>query len=312
VSLFYQPVSFFLFPLSSFAVAALVCALLVVAVVAQSGEHMYKVSRPEGERTYYVWVPHGYANSTGPVPLVFTIHGLGDHCTKWGPASGLKPVADANNFLLVYPCGTNGLLGVAWNAGTCCLRGSKIDEVAFFRQMIIDIQANYPRVNPRAIFASGMSNGAFMTEMLTCYVPNLFAGMASIAGVTVLEPGNAGALTACTKVFAPQNRTLPMLFVHGNGDVVVPWTGNIALGFPDVPTNFKAWSDRHGCTADTVQTFNKGTFSNEVHQHCKGNTTLELMKDQGGSHRWPRTKDFDAPTYVWAFFKRIMDTMIDV
>jgi poly(3-hydroxybutyrate) depolymerase len=258
-----------------------------------------------------VWVPKSYPNSTGSVSLVFTIHGLGDHCTKWGPSSAFKPVAEANNFLLVYPCGTNGLLGVAWNAGTCCLRGSPIDEVAFFRQMIIDIQTNYPRVNPRRIFATGMSNGAMMTEMLACKAPALFAGMASVAGVVVMEPGLAGGLKSCTTAFAPQNRTLPILFVHGNGDLIVPWTGSVPLGFPDVPSNFKEWSVRHSCTGEPVQTFKKGTFSNQVYQNCRGGITLELVKDEGGSHRWPKTADFDTPSYAWAFFKRIQDSDSD-
>jgi len=291
--------------------AALVLAVaLVQLVVAQGplapGEHKFTVQRPEGVRTYYVWVPQSYVNVSDPVPIVFTIHGLGDHCTGWGPTSGFKAVAEANNFLLVYPCGTNGLLGVAWNAGTCCLRGSSIDEVAFFRQIIVDMQKVY-KVNPQRIFATGMSNGAMMTEMLTCKAATLFAGMASVAGVVVMEPGLGGGLESCSKAFSPLNRTLPMLFVHGNGDLIVPWTGNIALGFPDVPANFKAWSQRMGCTGQTVQTYHKGTFSNQVYQTCRGNVTLELMKDEGGSHRWPKTKDFDSPSYAWAFFKRIID-----
>jgi len=290
-------------------VGTIVCVLMLqlhTAAAQTPGEHMYKVSRPEGERTYYVWVPKSYSNATAPVPVVFTLHGLGDHCTQWGPSSGFKAVAEANNFLVVYPCGTNGLLGVAWNAGTCCLRGSSIDEVAFIRQIIVDMSKIY-RVNPGRIFSTGMSNGAMMTEMLSCKAPTLFAGMASVAGVVVMEPGLAGGLQSCSKAFSPQNKTLPILFVHGNGDLIVPWTGNIALGFPDVPTNFKEWATRQGCTGEPVQTYNKGTFSNQVYKQCRGGVTLELMKDQGGSHRWPKTADFDTPSYAWNFFQKIID-----
>jgi len=286
-----------------------VAMMLLGAATAQftPGEHMFKVKRPEGERTYYVWVPRSFQNTSGPVPVVFTFHGLGDHCTKWVGMSALKPVAEANNFLLVYPCGTNGLLGVAWNAGTCCLRGSSIDEVAFVRTMITNISTIYPRANMDQLFVTGMSNGAMMTELLSCKAPELFAGMASVAGVVVMEPGNNGGLKKCTEAFAPRNATVPILFVHGNGDIIVPWTGDALLGFPDVPTNFKEWSDRQGCTGSTVQTYNKGAFSNQVYQTCRSGITLELMKHQGGPHTWPKTADFDTPSYAWAFFKKIIE-----
>jgi poly(3-hydroxybutyrate) depolymerase len=289
--------------------ASLICvvALMSVTCLAQApGEHKFTVQRPEGVRTYYVWVPRSYANSTGNVPIVFTFHGLGDHCQRWVDQSAFKPVAEANNFLLVYPCGSDGLLGVAWNAGTCCLRGSSIDDVAFTRQMITDIQKNFPRANPRQVFSSGMSNGAMMTELLSCRVPTLFAAMASVAGVTVMEPGNDGGLRSCSAAYNPQGRPLPILFVHGNGDIVVPWTGNAVLGFPDVPANFKAWSQRQNCTGNPVQTYHQGAFSNQVYQQCAGGVHLELMKHEGGSHTWPKTKDFDTPSYAWAFFKKVI------
>jgi len=265
-----------------------------------SGEYTYQMQRPEGTRTFWAYVPTSYDGSKA-YPLVFTFHGLGDDCYSFGHNTGMVDQAEHSNFILVYPCGFQGLLGTAWNAGTCCVSG--IDDVGFVRAMIAFMQQNW-KIDAARTFTSGFSNGAFMTEVLLCQVADLFAAGASISGIVEMLPGNDGGLAACDSAYASENPA-SLLHVHGDLDFVVPWTGDFLLGFPDVPTNFARWGQRNKCTGSPVNTFNSGPYSNQVYQTCSASATVELVKHEGGLHEWPSDSYFDTATYIWQFFSKI-------
>lgn len=42
--------------------------------------------------------------------------------------------------------------------------------------------------------------------------------------------GNDSGLDKCDSAYASGNRTVSLLKVHGNADIVVPWTGDAILG----------------------------------------------------------------------------------
>ena len=72
------------------------------------------MSRPEGTRRFWVRLPAEYNTSTASVyPLLFALHGLGDTCDNFGPATGFSAFADNSTrpFIYIYPCGWPGLLG---------------------------------------------------------------------------------------------------------------------------------------------------------------------------------------------------------
>jgi len=268
-----------------------------------SGEYQYTLQRPEGLRTFWAWVPAGY-NPNVPVPLLFTFHGLGDDCYSFAHNTGLINQSNVNGFILVYPCGYPGLLGNAWNAGTCCLDGYTIDDVQFTRDMAAFMVNNWA-IDTTRIFTSGFSNGAFMTEILLCNASDLFVAGAGVSGVVELLPGNAGGLANCDTNYAATGKYASLLHIHGNFDFVVPWTGDELLGFPDVPTDFADWAKRNQCNGAPVNTFNSGPYSNQVYQNCALKTTMELVKHDGGGHEWPIDSYFDAPSYIWNYLSRV-------
>ena len=74
----------------------------------------WSVSRPEGTRRFWVRLPAEYNSSTeSQYPLLFALHGLGDTCEDFGPATGFGLLADNTTrpFIFVYPCGWPGLIG---------------------------------------------------------------------------------------------------------------------------------------------------------------------------------------------------------
>lgn len=274
---------------------------LQVEVEVGPGQNQFTMQRPEGTRTYYAWQPKSYNQSGPPVPLLFAFHGLGDSCTNFGQSTGFIDYAEKYNFILVYPCGSQGLLGTAWNAGTCCLNPSSIDDVQFTRLMIAEMSKVF-HINSSRVYTSGFSNGAMMSEILTCEAANLFAASASVSGVVELVPGNSEGEAKCDQYYQPFYKAIPTVNIHGTIDFLVPWTGDAILGFPPIPDNFAYWAKRNGCKGNPVQTFSKGTFSNQIYQTCNNGSVVELVKNDGGGHEWPRNANFDTTAFIVSFF----------
>jgi len=264
---------------------------------------MFSLSRPEGTRYYYVWVPKSYSAQKAS-PILFAYHGLGDNCYDFGHSTGFIDLSETENFLFVYPCGTDGLIGTAWNAGTCCLNPSSIDDVAFSKSIIAQMDSSF-KVDHSRIFASGFSNGAMMAEILGCEAPDFVRATASVAGVVELNPGNEQGLVKCTTDYQQFNKSVSTVNIHGTLDFVVPWTGDAVLGFPPIPDNFAAWGTRNNCQGDPVTTFTKGTFQNYRYENCSRNTIVEVVINYGGGHEWPSETDFDTSPYIVQFFESV-------
>jgi len=268
------------------------------------GQNQYTIDRPEGTRYYYVWVPKAY-NGSSAVPVVFGFHGLGDLCTDFATETGFTAVSEAHNFIFVYPCGSTGLLGTAWNAGTCCLRWESVDDVQFTLDIISALKTNF-NVNPSQIFSFGFSNGAMFSEILACKQGSILAGIASVSGVVELDPGNQEGLTECDTAFASSDHAVPVLHVHGTSDPLVPWNGDGILGFPPIPDDFTRWASRSTCEANSTVAWTKGAYKSHQYTQCKNGATIELIEHDGGVHEWPSDGDFDTTSYVWQFFNNII------
>ena len=81
----------------------------------------------------------------------------------------------------------NDIVGLkSWNAGGCCVGEegtSNIDDIAFFRELIKDIETNLaPQkgfiLDKTQIYATGMSNGGFMTNCVACEMSDSIAAVA--------------------------------------------------------------------------------------------------------------------------------------
>lgn len=194
-----------------------------------------------------------------------------------------------------------GLLGNAWNAGTCCLQPTNVDDVEFTREIVADVSKKF-HVNKHKIYVSGFSNGAMMAERLLCEAADIFSAAASVSGVVELEPGNDQGLAACDESFSKFNKSISLLHIHGDFDPVVPYTGDAILGFPPVPQDTDRWVERNNCHGNATTTFKKGAYSNQVWKHCPHGNKIELVRHSLGGHVWPRDNDFSAPNYIVNFF----------
>lgn len=251
------------------------------------------------ERAYTVHLPTGFTLDQSR-PLVINMHGFTSNRQQQQFYAGMDPVADANNFIVVYPDG----IGAAWNVGWSF--GSTADDVGFISALIDQLNTDY-NVDLNRVYSTGMSNGGFMSYVLACELSDRITAIASVTGGMV--PG--------TPANCNPERTVPIMEIHGTADGTVPYNGSFIV----VPTEETVafWVDKNNCNATptitsvpNVSTNDGSTAENFLYTDCDGNTTVELYKITGGGHTWPgasvlvgvTNQDFAASEEIWRFFSQ--------
>ena len=277
----------------------------VTAAIQPGQLNAFNVSRPEGTRIFYLYVPSTYGqNRTVAHPLAFFFHGYGGSWQN-GVSYNITNVAERMGWLLVLPQGWPGqsaLLG--WNAGRCCGFNAStiVDDVTFTKIMIRTVQSAV-LVNPRRRYSMGWSNGAMFSERLACSQSDLFAGIAGDEGAVVLGfNGIEAGLSQCDTAFG--NSRINYLHLHGTSDPTVSWTGNAM--FPSTLQDVTRWVTRQNCSGRVLQNYNDGTFSNIVWPDCRDGREVELMTVRNGVHQWwtQQRGGFETAQYAFQWFDR--------
>lgn len=259
-------------------------------------------------RSYLINLPPKYAQSP-EVSLVIGLHGGGGSAIQMEKNYFLSEKANKENFAIIYPEGvkSDGILGVrTWNAGTCCAYAveKQIDDVKFINLLIDEILKKYPKINPKKVYATGMSNGAMMCYRLACELSNKIAAIAPVAGAMVTT-------NACT----PQ-RSVPILHIHSVLDEKVPYEGGIStFGFtiPPIEQGINQWLNLNSCKINEKSIEYLPKYTHTKWSNCN-NGTIEIYLTKDGGHSWPKgekvrseadeiSQAINANDLIWDFFK---------
>src|SRR5579884_1997547 len=134
------------------------------------GDYRFSFAHDGITREYLVHVPRSYHGQ--PTPMLIALHGGGGDADFQADDSKYKLISksEAAGFIAVFPNGYGRLPGgifATWNAGTCCgaAQRGNVDDVGFIREVIHRMEGQ-ARIDPKRIFAAGMSNGAMMSWRL--------------------------------------------------------------------------------------------------------------------------------------------------
>lgn len=141
------------------------------------------ISTGGATRDAWVHIPAGYA-SAKTAPLIVNFHGLGSTGKDQEAQTGMSALADQKGFLVAYPDGVAQNGKQQWNTD----HGSP--DVQFIGDLVQKLQADY-KVDPKRIYATGMSNGGGMTNRVGCDLANIFAAIAPVEG-GYADPGWKG------------------------------------------------------------------------------------------------------------------------
>jgi polyhydroxybutyrate depolymerase len=257
------------------------------------------------DRHYVAHVPDGAAiGAPLTLPVLVVLHGAGSNAAKMETATGLSDYAKADNFIVVYPSGTQAadISGqLAWNAEGCCgvPARTKVDDVGFISAVLDDIEQKYA-VDTSRIYVAGFSNGGMMTYRLSCELGDRIAGIGVVSG--------AFNLTECDSDVA-----IDTLIVHGTGDLTVPYRGGptnerTAARFgrwtnASVADARRIWIDRDGCENSPDEEVTP-PVTTEIFTECDDDTKLEVVTIADGMHNWPLAPSggFDASDTLVTFF----------
>lgn len=251
------------------------------------------------ERTYTVHVPRT-VDSTRAMPVVIVLHGRGGSGQRMMRWSGFEAKADAEGFLLVAPEGTGNPRG--WYTGFSS--GRAIDDVGFVGALIDSLAARYP-VDRARVYVAGHSNGGALTHRVASDLSSRIAAAAVVAGA--IGARLAGGSVA--RIDTPRG-PVPMLIMHGDADVVVPYDAtdlSRQVGRPiPAPEGARFWARSNECAAIEPRrdTLASGRVLRDTwDSRCRA--PVVFLTVRGGDHGWPRTSQgaaIDATDAIWEFF----------
>jgi polyhydroxybutyrate depolymerase len=149
----------------------------------QPGQYTESLIDGERDRNYILHLPAQYG-SREDLPLVLAFHGGGGSALQLLDSCGLAAKADKEGFILVAPDGT-GIFRkrlLTWNVGFgfgYAMR-NHIDDIGFVRKLIEKLEGNL-RIDPKRIFATGISNGGILCHFLAGALSDKISAIAPVA-----------------------------------------------------------------------------------------------------------------------------------
>jgi polyhydroxybutyrate depolymerase len=295
------------------AVLALAGARVLIASGAGLRSESKSISIQGRERTYRLYVPAAMPRDV-PAPLVFVFHGGDGNGASAERLTGFDDLADREKFVVAYPDGW----GRHWNDGRDVeafeSHRDRVDDVAFVAQLIEAISAAH-RIDPRRVYATGISNGAIFSNFLAARLAERIAAIAPVAG-GLAEPVRPG--------FHPA-RPVSVLIVNGTEDPLVPYSGGAVSRthgrVVGAEQTARLWAEADGCRRDAAKDAPgaaAGGCRTLRARWTAGREGSEVVLDtiEGGGHTWPGGPQYlprlligracpqpDATKEIWEFFR---------
>lgn len=263
------------------------------------------------------------------LPLVIALHGAFTDHNIMEELTGLSDLAEAEGFAVAYPnANPAGKVGI-WEFWTPPVenpgRGEAgqrrvthgRDDVGFIAALM-DALVDEGIADPRRIYVTGISNGAFLANRLAIDLGDRIAAIAPVAG-TGLKIGAP---------FAKPKRPMPVIYFHGTGDKIVGVDGSDA--FSKETNSLSAdeltawWVAQNGSAAEPVtetlpDTDKKDgcTVERLTWTEPNGKAPVIYYRILGGGHSWsggsesqPKEvlgnicRDMSASPVIWEFFSK--------
>jgi polyhydroxybutyrate depolymerase len=267
-------------------------------------------------RTFLVHVPTSVARQK-PTALVFVLHGGGGDGEKIAKLTGFDDEADRQGFIAVFPDGLYKQWNDGRSPGTTRAHEENIDDVGFISAIVDTLRRVYA-IDPRRIFATGISNGGIFSHYLAARRSDLFAAIAPVAG---------GIAVPFDTAFHPTH-AVSVLIIQGTEDPLIPYEGGGISGgrrgsVISTDAAVHRWISTDGCEGNPIvrklpdNDPEDGCMVEESQwDSCSNGTSAVLLRIEGGGHTWPGgaqylprflvgrvCRDLDATKYIWRFFR---------
>ncbi len=253
-----------------------VSIVLAMRAPGASGMQSREMTFQGRRRTYLVYRPRQVPRDR-PLPVVLVFHGGGGSAAQMARTSRMNTWADRLGLLVVYPEGVNK----HWNDGRRSEKfrdqDRKIDDVAWIARLLTELQKN-ERIDPRRIYAMGVSNGGMFTLRLAVELSDRFDAVAAIVA-SLPEP-----LAERTP-----RKPLRVLIMNGTDDPLVPYGGGEVTIRSLLPQRWRgARLPSRGRVLSTKETVAYWLRHNRI--DSKGHVDILADRDRRDGCRIERTK----------------------
>jgi poly(hydroxyalkanoate) depolymerase family esterase len=265
------------------------------------------------------------------------LHGCRLDAEHMAAISGMNDVAEANQFLVVYPeQARRANLLRCWNWFRPEHQERGAGEPSILAAVVGQIRSTY-NVDPDRVYVAGVSAGAAMAAILAATYPDLFAALAVFAGAEFKAASSTSEGFAVMKRGGPdptrqgqlafevmrsgiaqaKRRRMPVIVFHGTADdrvapvnadqVIAQWgETNACLALEHAETGFSL-------TERVISSEVPGGYAYQKHVYVEHDSKLLMEKwlVQGLGHAWsgsPKPSKYGDPkgpnasAEIWRFF----------
>lgn len=245
------------------------------------------------DREYMIYVPSSY-NSSNSTPLLMNFHGFGGQASDYMNYADMRSIADAENFILVYPQGTCLDGSSHWNTS---LPGgdnkSSADDFGFIEVMINELSNTY-NIDSERIYACGYSNGGMFAYGLANFKSDLVAAVGSVSGTMLDFDGST-------------SHPMPVIHLHGTNDGTIPYHGTSDWSSAQSVIDYWVNFNNTVITPTTNSDSNGGmTIEHYLYDQGDSSVSVEHYKYVGGDHIWFNStyQNQNAAQLIWNFVSK--------
>jgi acetylxylan esterase len=281
--------------LAAICFTTLLCGLAAVPTLAASLTEVTNFGTNPSNLRMHLYVPDRLPNNA---PILVASH----YCTGTGPAlySGTQfaALADRYGYIVIYPSATRSGQCFDVSSSQALSRNGGSDPMGIM-SMINYVQRNY-NVDSTRIFATGVSSGAMMTNVLLGVYPDVFNAGAAFAGVPfgcfATTDGslwnNACANGAVTKTAQEWGNLVRNAYpgYGGTRPRMQLWhgTSDETLRYPNFNEAIKQWTNVHSLSQTPVLTDTPQSGATRTRYGSSGpNAQVEAISLQGVAHNLP-------------------------
>lgn len=270
------------------------------------------------ERRYVLHIPDDH-DGTSTIPLVIFLHGGGGNAESAQNFTNFNNVSENEGFLIAYPEAffESAPNNFVWADGRGLAPDKLgIDDVGFVNSLTSTLMEEY-NINSRKVYLCGFSNGSFLTQRIAFEANQLYAAIGTLGGTMSISQYESG----------DPERAIPMMYVFGTDDPLVPYEGGFVSGNPNLEEVVSAeaavdfWVQNNDCTdssgptelPDLVSSDNSTVTVFEYTQGDNGSAVI-FYRVNGAGHTWPgvllpgqealgaTNLDILASSELWHFF----------
>ena len=271
----------------------------------------------DGQQRHYLLHTPSKVNTERELALVVVLHGGGGTARGIYRETGKRfaQLADRHGFFVVYPNAVRRMWDFGAGKVSAGLR-VRTDDRRFFEALLEHLTTSLP-IDPRRVFATGISRGGQASYFLACQFPERIR---AIAPVTMPMPEFMVQDCRATG-------EIGLALINGTADPLVPYAGgDIRVRgrsrgrVLSTAATVKQWRQRNGCQSRPsarrrIDTADDGTYVERSDwTECRG-APVRRYRIVGGGHTWPSgrqylskraigpvSRDIDGATEVWDFF----------